>query len=251
MAVTSDYANLYVTNQGNNTVVHFTIGLNGVLTKRLHYRRQHARLSGRGHARDLPLCGLRTRSGGRLTGLFPLLGRHRLRGFAADPQSGRFQRLCEDILVPTGVTVLANNSTVTGNAVFVTAYDQSAYNPGGTVTSTANPGWVFGFSIGSGGVLTAAANSPYEAGVKPSAIASDPTDRFVYVTDYASNELIGYSILDGSTLSFLINGPFKTGNEPHAVVIDPRGKFIYVANALDSTVSPYAIDWPPARPRAR
>ncbi len=91
-------------------------------------------------------------------------------------------------------------------------------------------------------MLTPAANSPYEAGVKPSAIVSDPADRFVYVTDYASSELIGYSIHDGSTLTFLINGPFRTGNEPQAVVIDPRGKYIYVANQLDSTVTSYVID---------
>ena len=52
------------------------------------------------------------------------------------------------------MTVLANNAQIQGNAVYVTAYDQSAYNPGGTTTSTANPGWVFGFAIGSGGALT-------------------------------------------------------------------------------------------------
>ena len=34
MAVTSDYANLYVANQGNNSVVHFTIADNGVLTQK-------------------------------------------------------------------------------------------------------------------------------------------------------------------------------------------------------------------------
>ena len=34
------------------------------------------------------------------------------------------------------------------------AYDQSAYNPGGTTNSTANPGWVFGYAVGSGGALT-------------------------------------------------------------------------------------------------
>jgi DNA-binding beta-propeller fold protein YncE len=89
--------------------------------------------------------------------------------------------------------------------------------------------------------LTALAN-PYEAGIKPTAIATDPTNRFAYVTDYASNQLVGYSIMGGDTLNFLLNGPFKTGNEPTAVVIDPRGKFIYVTNSLDSTVSPYAID---------
>ena len=43
-------------------------------------------------------------------------------------------RFDTDIIVPTGVTALANN-----NAVYVTAYDKSAYNPGGTTTSTATP----------------------------------------------------------------------------------------------------------------
>ena len=108
---------------------------------------------------------------------------------------------------------------------YATVYDQSAYNPGGTTTSTAHPGWVYGFAIGSGGALTPAHGSPYQAGVKPTAVVSDPTDRFVYITDFASNQLIGYGIQGGSTLSFLINGPFKTGNEPQAVAIDPRGKY--------------------------
>jgi 6-phosphogluconolactonase len=146
-----------------------------------------------------------------------------------------------DTIIPTGINVLANS-----NAVFVTAYDQSAYNPGCTPTpacasSTANPGWIFGFSVGTGGTLTPSAGSPYKAGVKPSAITSDPTSRFVYATDYASNELIGYTVQTGSDLNFLINGPFKTGNEPAAITIDPRGLYIYTANALDSSVSAYTI----------
>jgi 6-phosphogluconolactonase (cycloisomerase 2 family) len=141
-----------------------------------------------------------------------------------------------DTIVPTGVHALANN-----DAVFVSAYDQSAYNPGGTTTSTANPGWVFGYVVGSGGALSPSSNSPYKAGVKPSALISDPTNRFVYVTDFASNELIGYTIQGGSTLDFLINGPFKTGNEPNDIVIDPRGIYVYVTNGLDSTVSAFNI----------
>jgi len=92
---------------------------------------------------------------------------------------------------------------------FVTAYDQSAYNPGGTTTSTANPGWVFGSPSARAARWLrslrqpAATVSPWEAGVKPTAIASDPTDRFVYVTDYAQDQLIGYTIIDGTVLSFL------------------------------------------------
>jgi 6-phosphogluconolactonase (cycloisomerase 2 family) len=150
-----------------------------------------------------------------------------------------------DTIVPTGVNVLANNG-----AVFVSAYDQSAYNPGGATTSTANPGWVFGYTVGSGGALTASTNSPYEAGVKPSALVSDPTNRFVYVSDFASSEVIGYTIQSGSTLNFLINGPFKTGNEPIAAVIDPRGKYMYIPNRLDSTLSAYVIDLTTGTPSA-
>ncbi len=71
---------------------------------------------------------------------------------------------------------------------------------------------------------------------------ADPGNRFLYVTDYASNQMIGFGITSGTTLNYLISGPYKTGNQPSAITIDPRGKFIYVANALDSTVSSYAID---------
>ena len=139
--------------------------------------------------------------------------------------------------------MLANN-----NNVYVSAYDASAYNPGGTPTSAANPGWVFGYAVGSGGALTATAGSPYKAGVKPTGITSDPVNRFVYVTDFASNELIGYSIQSGGVLNFMVNGPFKTGNEPSAIVIDPRGIYIYVSNSLDSSITGYNIALPTGTP---
>jgi hypothetical protein len=153
-----------------------------------------------------------------------------------------------DVLVPTGLTVLANNGTsITGNAVFVTAYDQSAYNPGGTTTSSANPGWVFGFTIGSGGTLSPSPNSPYKAGIKPVAIAGTPTNEYVYVVDYASSQLIGYSVRDGDSLVFLINGPFRTGSLPTAIALDPRGKYIYVTDSISTSsgggaVSTFVID---------
>jgi 6-phosphogluconolactonase len=43
-------------------------------------------------------------------------------------------------------------------------------------------------------------------------------------------------------LNFLISGPYRTGAEPTAITIDPRAKFLYVSNALDSSVTAYAID---------
>ena len=248
MAVTSDYANLYVANQGNNSVVHFAIAGNGVLTQKDLVTTSTKPVSLAVNTAGTYLYVVSGTASATLTEYSLSSGTI---GAAAATGTLSVPGYAGDTLIPTGITVLANNATVSGNAVYVTAYDQSAYNPGGSITSTANPGWIFGYTVGSGGALTAVSGSPWKAGVKPTAIAADPTDRFVYVTDYASNQLIGYSIQSGSILNFLTNGPFRTGNEPTAIVIDPRGKYIYVANSLDSTVSAWSSTSPPARRRAR
>jgi 6-phosphogluconolactonase (cycloisomerase 2 family) len=247
MAVTSDYANLYVANAGSKSIVHFTIGLDGGLTQQGNFVSTATPVAIAVNTAGTYLYVVSTQGS---TGPFsatltavPL--NSGTMGTIGNPITLSIPGYPGDTIIPTGVTVLANNA-----AVYVTAYDQSAYNPGGSTTSTANPGWVFGFTVGSSGALTAATNSPYQAGVKPSALVADPTNRFVYVTDYASSQMIGYSILDGSTLSFLTNGPYKTGNEPSAIVIDPRGRFIYLTNELDNTVGAYSIDLPTGTPTA-
>ncbi len=86
--------------------------------------------------------------------------------------------------MPTAVNVLAS-----GAYVYVTAYDSSV---------TPNVGYVFGFSVGSGGVLTPLSGSPFAAGVKPSAIASDATSAYVYVTDFSSGNVRGYTVASGT-----------------------------------------------------
>ncbi|HEY1985837.1 MAG TPA: beta-propeller fold lactonase family protein [Terracidiphilus sp.] len=236
IAVSADYANLYVANQGNNSVVHFSIASTGVLTKKDSVTLAAAPVALSVNAAGTFLFVASGTTSATLTA-YPLSSGAIGAAVAQEPLTLPSPTNAGDTLVPTGVVALANN-----NAVYVTLYDQSAYNPGGTTSSTANPGWVFGFSVGTGGALTAAGGSPYRAGVKPSAAAADPTSRFLYVTDFASNQLVGYSIQSNGILSFLINGPFKTGNEPSSIVIDPRGRYIYVANSLDSTVSAYLID---------
>ncbi len=131
-----------------------------------------------------------------------------------------------DTIVPTGVTVLANS-----NAVYVTAYDKSAYNPGGVTTSNANPGWVFGYAVGSSGALTAVSGSPYQAGVKPSALTTDPTSRFVFVTDYASNELIGYTVLSNNTLQLHDQRPIQNRQRAH-VDLDGSARHLHLPDQL-------------------
>ena len=244
MAVTSDYANLYVANQGSNSVVHFSIGDNGDLT----LQKDSVTLTAAPVSLAVNSAGtyLYVVSGTTSTGTLTeyALSSGTIGSATAAQTLALSGTYSTDTILPTGVVVLANS-----DAVYVCAYDKSAYNPGGlTSSNNPQPGWLFGYAVGSGGALTAVSGSPYEAGVKPSALATDPTDRFVYVTDFASNELIGYTVQSGDALDFMVNGPFKTGNEPSAVTIDPRGIYIYVSNLLDSTVSAYMISLPTGTP---
>jgi 6-phosphogluconolactonase (cycloisomerase 2 family) len=234
MVTTSDYLNLYVANQGNNSVVHFAIAGNGVLTQKDMITTVTTPVSLSVNAANTYLFVVSGTDSATLTAYSLSSGAI---GAVVAQVALTLPGFATDTVIPTGVFALANN-----NAVYVSAYDQSAYNPGQNTPSTANPGWVFGFAVGSGGTLSPAPGSPFKAGVKPSGLAADPTSRFVYVTDFASNELIGYTIQSGYNLNFLINGPFKTANEPQAVTIDPRGIYIFVANALSNTVSNYVIN---------
>jgi len=242
MTVTPDYANLYVANQGSSAVVHYAISSNGVLTQKDSVTLSTAPVYMAVNSTGTYLYVVSGTTSATLTEYALSSGTI---GSVVATQPLALSGFTSDSIVPTGVTVLANDA-----AVYVTAYDKSAYNPGGTTTSSANPGWVFGFAIGSGGALTTSTGSPYEAGVKPSAIIAEPHNKYVYVTDWASNEMIGYSIQSGSMLSLLVSGPFKTSSEPAAITIDPRGKFIYVANESSATVSAYSIDLTTGTPTA-
>jgi 6-phosphogluconolactonase len=242
LAVSPGSLNLYVANQADMNIVHFAVADNGVLTKKDSVTLTTApvamAVSSDGNtlyvvsgttSATLSAYALSSGALGSVVNTIPLT----IPGFETDS------------VVPTNVTVIKN-----GAAVYVTAYDRSSYNPGGITTSTANPGWLYGFTTGSGGALTPTPGSPYSAGVKPTALAADPTNRFLYVTDFASNQIIGYGIYNGYAVSFLLNGPFKGGGQPTSIAIDPRGKFIYSSNSLDSSVSAFVIDLPTGTPSA-
>ncbi len=252
MALTSDNANLYVANQGNNSVVHFAIAYRGQLTQKDTVTLPTTPVSVMVNSSNTYLYVISGTSSATLTEYSLSNGAI---GSVVATQQLTVPGYPSDTIIPTGINVLGagyNSDTITSNgsgtALYVTAYDESAYNPGGSTTSNANPGWIFGFAVGTNGALSSVAGSPWQAGVKPSAVTSDPTGRFVYVTDFASNDLIGYGVLSTHVLNFLINGPFKTGNEPTAITIDPRGIYMYVSNSLDNTVSAYTIALPTGTP---
>jgi len=130
--------------------------------------------------------------------------------------------------------------SVTANGNFVYAANANTNNP----NTGDQRGTVSAFSVGSDGTLTALYSSssalPY-AGVTPSASAIDPTSRFLYVTDAASNELYAYSIASDGTLAPLNNGPFATGTYPDGITIDPSGNYIYVVNYVSNSISAYQL----------
>ena len=87
-------------------------------------------------------------------------------------------------------------------------------------------------------------NNGFNAGVFPSAIAIDPTGKYVYVTDKAQNQVYGYAIANNTSgaLTGLVSSPYATGQYPVAITIEPRGKYVYVANYNSQTVSSYSLN---------
>jgi 6-phosphogluconolactonase len=158
-----------------------------------------------------------------------------------------------DVIVPTAVNVPGS-----GAFVYVSAYD---------TTATPNAGYIFGFSVAPpsstavplGGACPTTSNTippntlppgtlcplnngavPISAGTHPSAIASDSTGNYLYVTDFIHANVRGFSIASGVPAP-LSTGPFPAGDQPSAIVADPSFPLIYVANSLDNTVQGYSI----------
>jgi 6-phosphogluconolactonase len=239
-ATSTDYQHLYVANQGDNTIVEFSIAGNGALAPV-----KTVTLGGEGNkpvaitmnaagtllyvaSQYQPGCSNDHPCSGSALSVFPVGSDGSLGGSVANGDLNYW---------PTGINPTAVNSLAGGSAVYVSSYDPKA-----------GIGYMNGFSSTTAGVLTSA--GIFQAGVKPVGITSDPTSRFVYVTDFSQNELIAFGVFGGGTLHPLINGPFKTGNQPSAITIEPRGKYIYVSNELDNTVSAYAIDLSTGTPTA-
>jgi 6-phosphogluconolactonase (cycloisomerase 2 family) len=129
-----------------------------------------------------------------------------------------------DSFFPVGNNPVAVNVLASGNYVY-------AVNETDATISA--------FQVASSGALSLIGTFP--VGVAPNAAASDPTSKFLYVTDGAANQMIGFLIQVNGTL-IAMQTPFKTDNLPDAVEVDPRGIYAYVANYNANDVSAYAID---------
>ena len=247
-AVSADYQNLFVVNQDDNTIVQFIIGSDGKLypyntvnTPGIYPLAIAANKSNVfvvDTYQPLPLCSTADPCSGSVA-VYPLTAATSstpvgLGTPATNPAvSAQFWPLtlsganASHVIVPTAVNVLAS-----GAFVYVSAYDSSV---------TPNAGYVFGFSVGSGGVLTAVPGSPFAAGDKPSAVASDAKSAYVYVTDAVRGDVLGYSVGSTGALAALSGSPYPAGNDPTGIVVDPTYAYAYVSNATDATVTAYSM----------
>jgi 6-phosphogluconolactonase len=244
-AVSSNDANLYVVNQDDNTIVQFVIGNDGKLYP-VHTVNTPGifpmaiAVNGLNvfvvdSYQPLPTCSTAAPCSGSIAVFPTTVGSHATASEFGQPVANgslNYWPLTlpgkpSDVIVPTAVNVLAS-----GAAVYVTAYDSSV---------TPNAGFIFGFAVGSTGALAPLNGGlPYAAGIFPSAIASDPTSHYVYVTDLTSGNILGYSVQSGA-LSPLSGSPFPAGNQPSAILVDPAGSYAYVTNSKDSNLTTYSL----------
>jgi len=243
-AVSSDNTNLYVVNHDDNTIVQFIIGNDGKLYPKntvntpgifpLAVAVSGSYLVVADTYQPLPSCSTAAPCSGSIA-VFPITSSSTTPpsdALGSPVANGRLNYWPlnlpgkpSDVLLPTAVNILAS-----GSEVLVSAYD-----------STANTGYVFAFSTGSGGALSPLNGGvPFAAGINPSAIASDSTSSYVYVTDMASGNLLGYSVHSG-LLTPLSGSPYPAGNQPSAVTVDPASSYVYAASAVDSSITAYSM----------
>jgi 6-phosphogluconolactonase len=245
-AISADQSNLYVVNQDDNSIVQFVIGNDGKVYPQNTVNTPGiyplaAAVSGTNlyvldTFQPLPTCSTAAPCSGSV-GVLPITV-----GSGSPPSDTLGSPVANgtltywplnlpsaptDVIVPTGINVLAS-----GTYVYITAYDSSV---------TPYAGYVFAFATSSGGALTPLNGGvPFPAGTHPSAVASDSSSSYVYVTDFLNGNVLGYSVASG-LLTPLSGSPFPAGDQPSAIIADPKYPYVYVANSLDSSVTAYSI----------
>ncbi|MGH9590942.1 MAG: lactonase family protein [Terracidiphilus sp.] len=245
-AVSTDNSALFVVNKDDNTVVQFVIGSDGKLYPfntvntpgvfPLAIAADSSNLFVLDTYQPLPSCNTAAPCSGSVA-VFPLTAASKSTPAAMSSPvvnpatNANYWPLTlpgapSDVIVPTSVAVAGS-----GDYVYVSTYDSSTAGP---------TGYIFGFSVGSNGVLSPLSGSPWAAGKQPSAITADPTGSYLYAADFGSADVLGYSIASG-VLQPLSGSPFPAGNQPSAIVADPAYPYLFVTNSLDGNVTAYSM----------
>lgn len=229
---------IYVVSQGDSTVHEFTVGGNGTLTAANAYAttgNTPTALTTDSLGKFLFVTctyqGTNTSGAGALS-VYPINSDNSL-GAPVNVNVGNN---------PVGVAIANFNPTVyvvdqDPNTPQVLAFAEN------TTTGALTP-------VTGSTVPDATTGNGFPAGVQPSAIAEDPTGRFVYVTDKSAYELIAYFVLPSGALQPMVNSTVATGFYPVSVLVDPRGKYAYVANYNANSIGAYALNATTGAPTA-
>jgi DNA-binding beta-propeller fold protein YncE len=136
---------------------------------------------------------------------------------------------------------LANSSFQVGDGLL-----EVAVNPAANLLYVANetpgafsPGTVTYLDATTGAYMNGTlANSTFQVGDEPRAVAVNPAANLLYVTDRIDDTV---TYLDATTGDYmngtLANSTFPAGNSPWDVAVNPAANLLYVANRVDNTVS--------------
>jgi len=96
------------------------------------------------------------------------------------------------------------------------------------------------------GRLVPVVTQPPSPGADPVAMLVDPTNNFLYVVCYGSNQVFGYGITSATGTLTLLNPPNQpTGSQPVALAMHPSvnstGQFLYVSNSTSSSITGFTL----------
>ncbi len=221
--------NLYVVNHDSNSVVEFAINTNGNITQ------QQACTTPGSAPTQLAINKAGTylyvvETNQQLDVNNPGPGALVVYPIDANGQLGATGSLCTPVANGSNPFFPVGNNPVAVNVLANNGYVYAVNENDATISA---------FTVASSGALTSIGTFP--VGVAPNAAASDPTNKFLYITDGAANQLIGFLIQANGTL-VAMQTPFKTDIFPNSVQVDPRGIYVYVSNYNANDVSAYTID---------
>lgn len=131
---------------------------------------------------------------------------------------------------------------------------------GGSAAVTYTPKFLYATNLGSNNLISYAVDpttgslstlpaGPTATGQNPFGVTTDPTGKFVYVsngfnstTNQYEKSVSGFVAAGDGNLTSITGSPFPAGSGTTGMTVDPSGRFLYAANYYDSTLSAYAID---------
>ena len=112
---------------------------------------------------------------------------------------------------------------------------------------------VFEFSVQSNGALLPLGSPNFPAGSNPAAVAPHKSGDFLYIADFAGNDVTlldinasngNLSVPVSTSIVVSVNPPniFAAGGGPISLQMSPTAPFLFVANQTSGNVTSYAVD---------